>query len=117
MFNSNKRQKRLMETIAMIKPTSKAALKQQCLFMANLDVDKAEKMYDFLTKGMENIPDVEPTARPFIQNLGDQANGVIGWLRENKDMIGQAVDFVKGIITSRKGVPVPPASPLPPING
>ena len=113
---TRKRRQRLMETVSMIKPTSKAALKQQCLFMANLDVDKAERMYDFLTKGMENIPDVEPASRSFMQNFGEQANGVFGWLRENQDMIGQAVDFVKGIISSHKGG-VPPATPLPPING
>jgi len=100
----------------MIKPTSKAALKQQCLFMANLDVDKAEKMYDFLTKGMDNIPDVEPSAKPFIQNFGEQASGVFGWLRENQDVLGQAVDFIKGIISSKKGG-LPPTTPLPPING
>ncbi len=53
-----------------------------------------------------------------MQNFGEQANGVFGWFRENQDMIGQAVDFVRGIIASRKGgAAVPPASPLPPING
>ena len=105
-----------MESIAMIKPTSKASLKQTCLFMANLDVDKAEKMYNFLVKDMYGIPDVEPASRSFMQNFGEQANGVFGWLRDNQDMIGQAVDFVKGIISSRKGG-VPPSTPLPPING
>ena len=100
----------------MIKPTSKASLKQTCLFMSNLDVDKAEKMYNFLVKDMDGIPDVEPASRSFIQNFGEQANGVFGWLRENQDMIGQAVAFVTGVVSSRKGQ-VPPATPLPPING
>lgn len=101
----------------MIKPTSKAELKRECLYLSNLDVDKAERMYDFLIKGMESIPEVEPASRSFIQNFGDQANGVMGWLRENKDMIGEGVDFIRGIISSRKGGPTPPATPLPPING
>lgn len=105
-----------MDMVGMIRPTSKAALKQQCLFLANLDVEKAEKMYDFLIKDMEEIPAVEPASRSFMQNFGDQANGVVGWLRENKDILGQGVDFVRGIIASRKGG-VPPANPLPPING
>lgn len=98
----------------MIKPTSKAALKQQCLYLSNLNVEKAEKMYDFLVKDIESIPDVEPASRSFIQNFGEQANGVFGWLRENKDMLGEGVDFIKGIISSRKGTP---PAPLPPING
>ena len=100
----------------MIKPTSKATLKAQCLYLSNLNVEKAEKMYDFLVKDMNDIPDVEPAARSFMQNFGEQANGVLGWLRENQDMLGQGVDFIKGIIANRKGGVVPTA-PLPPING
>lgn len=114
---SKRRQERLIEKLNMIKPTSKAELKRQCLYLSNLDVDKAEKMYNFLVKDVD-IPDVEPASRSFVQNFGEQASGVFGWFRENQDMIGQAVDFVRGIIASRKGgAAVPPASPLPPING
>ena len=98
----------------MIKPTSKAALKSQCLYLSRLDIDKAEKMYDFLIKGIENIPDVEPESKSFIQNFGDQANGIFGWMRENKDMLNEGADFIKGILSSRKGKT---ATPLPPING
>ena len=116
MFNQKKRQERLIEKLNMIKPTSKAELKRQCLYLSNLDVDKAEKMYNFLVKDMENIPDVEPTAKPFLQNFGEQANGVIGWFRENQDMLKDGVNFIMGIL-SRKGGTVPPSTPLPPING
>lgn len=101
----------------MIKPTSKASLKTQCLYLSNLNVEKAERMYDFLVKGMDGIPDVEPTSQPFINRFGEQASGVIGWIRDNQDVLGQGVDFIRGIISSRKGVPVAPAEPLPPING
>ena len=73
-------------------------------------------MYDFLVKGMDGIPDVEPETKPFIQNLGEQASGVLGWLRENQDMLGQGVDFIRGIVARRKETPIP-TNPLPPING
>lgn len=116
MFNRKKREQRLLEQVAMIKPTSKSALKRECLYLCNLNVEKAEKMYDFLVKDMIDIPDIEPAQKPFIQNFGEQASGVIAWLRENQDMLGQGVDFIKGIIASRKGTPIPPSSPLPPIN-
>ena len=107
-----------MDMVGMIRPTSKAALKQQCLFLANLDVDKAEKMYDFLIKGMEEIPAVETASKSFMQNFGEQASGVLAWFRENQDVLGQGVDMIKGIVASRKGsTSVPPATPLPPING
>ena len=117
MFWRKKKDQRIREQLAMIKPTSKSALKRECLYLCNLNVEKAEKMYDFLVKDMEGIPDVEPAARSFMQNFGEQASGVFGWFRENQDMIGQAVDFVKGIVSRKGGTPVPPATPLPPING
>lgn len=98
----------------MIKPTSKAELKRTCLYLCNLNVEKAEKMYDFMIKGMEDIPEVEPASKPFLQNLGEQANGVLGWLRDNQDMLAQGVDFIKGLV-SKKGA-VPTSTPLPPIN-
>ena len=110
------RKKKLLERIAMVKPTSKADLKKQCLYLCNLDVAKAEKMYDFLVKGMDNIPDVEPEQRPFLERFGEQANGIFGWIRENQDMIGQGFDFIRGII-GKKGGATPPSTPLPPING
>lgn len=83
--------------------------------LCNLNVEKAEKMYDFLVKGMEDIPNVEPASKSFIQNFGEQANGIIGWFRDNQDMLVQGFDFIRGIVT-KKGGPVPSAAPLPPIN-
>lgn len=100
----------------MIKPTSRASLKQQCLYMANLNVDKAERMYDFLVKDMTDLPDIEPASKPFIQNIGDQVNGVFAWMRENQDMLSQAADFIKGIFAKRGATPQIPQAPLPPIN-
>lgn len=102
-----------MEAVNMIKPTSKAALKSQCLYLCRMDIDKAEKMYDFLVKGMDNLPDVEPETKTFIQNFGDQAKSIFGWLRENEDMLAKGTSLIRGIISKRSGVP---AAPLPPIN-
>ena len=117
MFNRKKKEQRLAERIAMIKPTSKSELKRTCLALCNLNVEKAEKMYDFLIKDTEGIPDVEPQSKPFIQNLGEQASGILGWFRENQDMIAQGVEFIKGILSKKSsGAIPPPPSPLPPIN-
>lgn len=96
----------------MIKPTSKSALKQQCLYMARMDVEKAEKMYDFLIRDMEELPAIDPAQKSFIENMGGQVSGVFQWIRENQDMLSQGLEMVKSIIAKRKGVP-----PLPPING
>lgn len=99
----------------MIKPTSKAELKRQCLTLCNLNVEKAEKMYDFLIKDTEGIPDVEPASKPFLKNLGEQTKDIFGWLRENQDMLSQGYEFIRGIV-SKKGLKAPAATPLPPIN-
>ena len=103
-----------MEALNMIRPTSKASLKQACLFLANLDVERASAMYDFLIKDLEELPALEPASRSFIQNFGEQASGVLGWVRENQDILSQGVDLVRGIVTRRRGGA--PAQPLPPIN-
>lgn len=100
--------------VGMIKPTSKAALKQQCLFLANLDVDKAERMYDFLIKDMDEIPAVETGGKSFIQNFGEQASGVMGWFRDNQDVLSQGVNLIRSIVSGRKAVPL--ADALPEIN-
>lgn len=101
----------------MIRPTSKSELKQTCLYLSNLDVDKAKKMYDFLVSDMSEIPDVPPSQKSFMQNFGEQANGVIGWAEEHKDFIDRAIELFRGIVSSRKGVPMANgAEPLPPIN-
>lgn len=97
----------------MIKPTSKSALKQQCLYLSNFDVEKAEKMYDFLIKDMEELPAIDPAQKTFIENFGGQVSGVFKWMRENQDMLSQGYEIIKGVIAKRKGIPV---NPLPPIN-
>lgn len=116
MFRRKLKGKKLVEALSMIKPTSKASLKQACLFLSNLDIDKASAMYDFLIKDMEELPAVEPASRSFIQNFGEQASGVLGWFRENQDVLSQGVDMIRGILARRKGGAAPAASPLPPIN-
>lgn len=116
MFDSlkRKREEDLLRKLAMIKPTSKSELKQSCLLLANMDIDKAKKMYDFLVADMTEIPEVPPTQKSFIQNFGEQASGVFGWIRENQDIISQGVDLIKGFISKK---PTNPPTPLPPING
>lgn len=102
-----------MSQIQMIKPTSKSALKQQCLYLARMDVKKAEEMYNFLVKDMEEIPAIDPAQKSFLQNIGGQVSDFFGWVRENQDMLSQGFDMIKGLIGKRK---LPPTTPLPPIN-
>ena len=75
-------------------------------------------MYDFLTKGMEGLPDVEPAQLPFIDRFGTQASNIFGWLRENQDMLKEGAGFIQGLFNRKAPVAKSPsANPLPPING
>lgn len=112
MFNSRKKQK-LFEMASMLKPTSKATLKQQCLILCNLDIDRAERMYDFLIKDLENIPSVEPDQKSFVQSFGDSANSILAWFRENQDILSQGVDLVRSFSSKGKVASTPI---LPQIN-
>ena len=112
MFNSRKKQK-LIEMVGMLKPTSKATLKQQCLMLCNLDVDKAERMYDFLVKDINDIPTVEQDQKSFMQSIGDSANSILAWLRDNQDILSQGVDLLKSFT---KNGSVTPTQVLPQIN-
>ena len=98
----------------MVKPTSKYALKQQCLMLCNLKVKESEEMYDFLIKGMEeSIPDIDPEQKSAVQNFGETANGVLKWFRENQDVLSKGVDMIKGLVSRGKPTDI---TPLPPIN-
>lgn len=115
MFNRRKKEQRLMAMINTIKPTSKSALKMQCLYLCRMDVRKAQEMYEFLVKDMEELPAIDPAQKSWMQNFGGQVSDVFEWIRSNQDMLGQGWEVIKGIIAKRKGIP--PTTPLPPING
>ena len=107
-----RKQRELSEKLSMIKPTSKSELKQSCLYLCNLDVKKAQEMYDFLVKDMTELPEIPPAQKTFMDNFKQQSGEIMGWLRENEDMLTKGAEFIKGIF-QRKSTP---ANPLPPIN-
>lgn len=104
----------MMDLVSMIKPTSKASLKQTCLFLTNFDVKKAAEMYEFLIKDMEDIPAVEAASKNFMQNFEEQANGVFEWMRKNEDVLKRGLAIFQNIAARRKGGTA--VEPLPPIN-
>ena len=115
MFETRKlrKEQELIKKLEMIRPTSKSDWKRECLYLCNLDVEKAEKMYDFLVKDMSEIPEIAPAQKTFMENMGEQANGVFSCLRDNQDMLSKGAEFIKGIIQKK---PVAPPEPLPTIN-
>lgn len=112
----SKKTKIKKEMIAQFRPTSKAALKQQCLVMAEGDVDKAERLYDFMIKDMEDLPTFDVMPPSTLQQVKDGAANTMTWLKENKDDIMDWVGFIRGFFSKGGGSPTGGA-PLPPING
>lgn len=110
MWNKTKIPK---EMIPRLNPTSKASLKQQCLFIAEGDVDKASRLYDFMIKDMDDLPLFDPIAPTTMQQVKETASSTFQWVKENKDDIMDWVGFFRGMIGKGGSGE---ATPLPPIN-
>ena len=99
-----------------IQPTSKTSLKLQCLQLSKGNIKDATELYDYLTAGLETLPDFDPVKPTFFESAKDTADGILAWFKENGDTLGEGIDFVKGLISKRNASPATPKAPLPPIN-
>ena len=113
MFWKNKINKGM---IPNLRPTSKAALKQQCLLIANGDIDKAIKLYDFMIKDMEELPMFDNVPPSTLQQVKDGAVNTMAWLNENKNDILDWVGIIRGMFSKGSNAGAVPSNPLPPIN-
>lgn len=103
--------------IRAINPTSKASLKMQCLLVSNGDIDKAERLYDFMAKDMPDLPMFDPVQPTTMQQVKETASSTFAWIKENKNDILDWVGFFQGMFGKGGKPPASPAAPLPPING
>lgn len=106
-----------------IRPTSKSTLKMQCLFACKGDIDEANKLYDYFAKDMPELPDYDPVPPTWVDNTKDVANGIVGWLGNNKDTLMQGYEMIRAMtgnrlppLTMTPPVAEPAVEPLPPIN-
>lgn len=107
-----------MNMLKTIKHTSKTALKMQALFASNGDVEKAERLYDFLVKDMDDLPTFDIIPPSTMDTVKETAVNIFGWVKENQNDIMNGIELIKGL--RRGGGSVPPAaspaqSPLPPL--
>ena len=114
----NKEKKKRMEFIQNFVPTSKAQLLQVAMYLNAGNVAKAQEFVDFYAKNLD-LPDFDPIAPTFMQQLKNNAADIYSWVRENQGDIVQGYQFIQSIIKN-KGQIVPPSietgSPLPNIN-
>lgn len=100
----------------MIDPTSKMALKMSCLQTANGDVKKAKELYDFLSEGMESMPEF-PVQQPSLMQQAQQGIGsFFGFLKDNQNELMQTWNFIQQMRGGQPiGVPMPGAAPAMPV--
>lgn len=96
-----------------IRPTSKIALKISCLQACGNDLEKAERLYDFVAKDME-LPDFDAPQPTALQQAREMVGSAVAWVRDNRDDIIGAWNFIQSM---RGGAPIPTAPPtnIPPI--
>lgn len=104
--------------IQNIRPTSKIALKMSCLYTCNGDVDKAEKLYDFLAKDIEDMPTFDVQQPTTMQQIKDGAVQTFAWLNDNQETIMNWVGMIKQMFNKGGGATLTPtaSAPIPPIN-
>lgn len=106
-----------MELIKNFVPTSKAQLLQVAMYFNGNNIEKAQQMFDFYAKNLD-LPDFDPVAPSFLQQVKSNASGLFSWVKENQEDIMQGYQFIQSVIKNKGALPVtPPAdAPLPSIN-
>lgn len=105
--------------IRSIRPTSKASLKTQCLLIANGDIDKAERLYDFMAKDMGDLPLFDPIQPTTMQQAQSMISQGFTWINENQETIMNWVGFFKQMIGKGNApiaTPTTGATAIPTIN-
>lgn len=115
------------EMIANMRPTSKATLKQMCLLAANGDLEKAQNIYDYMIKDMEDMPLFDTPQPSVMQQVKQGIGETMQWLGQNQEEIFVWADLLKGMFSkngnsgasSVPNVPIPTqqkVNPIPNIN-
>ncbi len=107
MFNDKKKRLAMLD---QVQPTSKSSLKFQCLKIAEGNIKEAAELYEYLTADLD-LPDFDPVKPTFLQSTKTAADGILGWIRDNKDSLIEGYEFLKGFIPKKT-----PNNPLPPIS-
>ena len=114
IWNKNKIDKKM---IPNIHPTSKVSLKMSCLHSCNGDLEKAEKLYAYLTEGIDDLPTFDPVKPSTFEQAKTMIGDGFGWVKENQDTIVNWVSFFKEMFGKGGGSAAPGNGPIPPING
>ena len=105
--------------IQNIRPTSKVSLKMSCLHTCNGDVDKAERLYKFLSDGLDDLPTFDAVQPTTMQQVREGAVQTFKWVNENQDTIMNWIGVIRDLFgKGGKSMPNMPntSTPIPSIN-
>lgn len=96
--------------------TSKMSLKASCIKVCGNDIERAEKLYDFFAKDIQNLPDFDVPPPSTFEQIKTMAGDVFGWVEQNQDKLIGAYNLIQGF---RSGTPIAtlgvPPTGIPPI--
>jgi hypothetical protein len=104
----------VVQNLSGIRATSKLSLKMTCLAIAEGDLEKATKMYEFFAADME-LPDTDPVPPTKMQTIKASVEEVSGLIKNNKDEIMDLVGFGLGIVGKKTPTTSSGAANIPPL--
>lgn len=72
-------------------------LKLSCLAACGHDVDKAERLYNYLAADLTELPDVDPVLPSTMERVISGADTVAGWFSAHQGDIMQAIATLRGL--------------------
>lgn len=97
--------------------TSKASLKQQCLFITGGNIKETKELYEFLVADMPDLPDTDPIPPTWQESTKSTVNGIFSWIQQNQGTISQGIDYLRGLFSKNAAAAAEEtAEALPPIN-
>lgn len=97
-----------------INTNSKLSLKMTCLACSKGDLEQAQKLYDYFSAGMD-LPDTDPVSPGTFQQVKETAGSIFGWVKENKDDLAQAFNFIQTLRGKAGPAIQQAASEIPPL--
>ena len=96
-----------LDMIKMINPTSKASLKTQCLIVGKGDIEQANRLYEYFTKDMPELPAYDTPDPTFADKTKNTLNGLFSFFGQHKDGLSQGYDILRNLLNAR-GANLPP---------
>ena len=90
-----------VEQLKFLNPTSKTSLKNQCMMLAGGDIDKAERIYDFYTRDVPDLPTVDPVEPTWVDSTKKTLGDIMQWANNNPNTVSSIYAFIQQLTGGR----------------